>query len=256
MRIVWLASYPESGNTWLRFLVYSYLYGPPETSAQVGDKIPDIHHGPRLSAPQGTDQMFVKTHLMPGPNHPFMDRTHGFVYVVRHPKDVLLSNLNYARLSTSGEFDAQAFAEHFIQHMGVESWIGGGIGTWPGNTAGWLSALTRFPGVILRYEDLKADPHGQMVRVARLIDGGKADEVRIARAVEASSMDSMRRMEDLEREMDTDSQVSAINEDARAKGGRFVNQGGSGQSLAHLGDDIERQFNARFAPMLDFLGYT
>jgi hypothetical protein len=142
MRIVWLASFPKSGNTWLRFLVYSYMYGPPQASSEVGERIPDIHHGAKLSVPPGDGQLFVKTHLMPGPNHPFMDRTQGFVYVVRHPKDVLLSNLNYARLASAGDFDAKGFAIHFIRHIwgwsrGSVAVLAPGRATPPGGFPRW-----------------------------------------------------------------------------------------------------------------------
>ena len=41
--VTWLASYPKSGNTWLRFLLYSYYYGSVTVSAQVAERIPDIH---------------------------------------------------------------------------------------------------------------------------------------------------------------------------------------------------------------------
>lgn len=254
MGVVWLASYPKSGNTWLRFLVYSYLYGPPDSSADVGERIPDIHHGTALEVPAG-GRLPVKTHLRPGPHHPLMNRTDGFVYVVRHPKDVLLSNLNYARLANPQAFDDRAYVEHFIRHMGIQSWISGGIGSWPGNVAGWLAALSDWPGAILRYEDLKADPHAQMRKVVPLIDDGPVDEARIARAVQASSIDRMRGMEDRERASGQDSRVFVINKDNRGAEQRFVGKGGSGQTLAHLGEDLDHMFDARFSQVLTMLGY-
>jgi hypothetical protein len=30
-KIIWLASYPKSGNTWVRFLIYNLVFGKPET---------------------------------------------------------------------------------------------------------------------------------------------------------------------------------------------------------------------------------
>lgn len=44
MNIVWLSSYPKSGNTYLRFLLFSYIYGTPETSEIIENKIKDLHH--------------------------------------------------------------------------------------------------------------------------------------------------------------------------------------------------------------------
>ncbi|MBI2311664.1 MAG: hypothetical protein HYU77_04080 [Betaproteobacteria bacterium] len=42
MKVVWLASYPKSGNTFARMLLHDYLFGPAERSAVVGRRIPDI----------------------------------------------------------------------------------------------------------------------------------------------------------------------------------------------------------------------
>ena len=35
MNIIWLASYPKSGNTYLRFLIYNYLYAEVSESIEV-----------------------------------------------------------------------------------------------------------------------------------------------------------------------------------------------------------------------------
>ena len=43
MSIIWLASYPKSGNTWLRFLLYNYLFGEVRRSGDIARRIPDIH---------------------------------------------------------------------------------------------------------------------------------------------------------------------------------------------------------------------
>ncbi|AFY37525.1 sulfotransferase [[Leptolyngbya] sp. PCC 7376] len=43
MSIVWLSSYPKSGNTYLRFLLFSYIYGSFKTSSDVEEKVKDLH---------------------------------------------------------------------------------------------------------------------------------------------------------------------------------------------------------------------
>ena len=42
-QIVWIASYPKSGNTWVRTLVASLIYGEIARSADLMQLIPDIH---------------------------------------------------------------------------------------------------------------------------------------------------------------------------------------------------------------------
>lgn len=42
-RIIWLGSYPKSGNTWMRFLLANLYFEPVESSAELSSMIPDIH---------------------------------------------------------------------------------------------------------------------------------------------------------------------------------------------------------------------
>src|SRR5882757_11182682 len=41
--VVWIASYPKSGNTWLRFLICNLAFGPVESAAQLNQLAPDLH---------------------------------------------------------------------------------------------------------------------------------------------------------------------------------------------------------------------
>ena len=124
MRIVWLASYPKSGNTWLRFLLCNYIYGEITRSEEVGHRIPDIHAANGdLPNPEGQQPLLCKTHLILNKNHPHVDKTNAFIQVVRHPKDVLLSNLHYAKLAKpGGQINETAFCTEFINQMGVLRW--------------------------------------------------------------------------------------------------------------------------------------
>src|ERR1051326_693324 len=76
MGIIWIASYPKSGNTWVRFLLANYLAGPIESSAQVEEAVPgyDRAADPRpLIEQRGT--LYVKTHFPWGPGHPHAELT-------------------------------------------------------------------------------------------------------------------------------------------------------------------------------------
>ncbi|MDH5527462.1 MAG: sulfotransferase domain-containing protein [Nitrospirota bacterium] len=255
MRVVWLASYPKSGNTWLRFLIYSYLYGEPEGSNQVAQTIPDIHAMGGYQPPENANRVFIKSHFLLGPQHPLAQFTAGFIYVLRHPKDVLLSNLNFYRMHAEGRFDEVAFARTYIERLGAPQWIDLGMGNWVQHAASWMDGVPRMPSLVLRYEDLKSDPETHMTRVAEFIEG-TADPERVRRAVAASSLSSMSRMERRERKKGEESVVFHI--DAKTGGAeqRFVNKGLSGQSLAHLGAEVEDAFEKRFGEAMGLLGYA
>src|SRR5262245_186581 len=97
-QIHWLASFPKSGNTWVRFLLYHYFYGDIADSRAIGSRIPDIHAGDFDRASTLTRTQLVKTHWGLSPQMPHVDRTAGAIYIVRRPQDVLWSMLNYYRL--------------------------------------------------------------------------------------------------------------------------------------------------------------
>jgi len=252
MKVIWLASYPKSGNTWLRFFLYAYLYGEPESSNDLDLHIPDIHALEMIeSLPNFGERVLCKTHLMMGPHHPYMAETAGFIHILRHPKDVLLSNLNYAKIGFE-DLDERLFAKEFITHMGVPRWENFGMGNWPSHTASWLRMAPRVPHLFLRYERMKADPEDIFIKVVRFLDL-PLDQKKVAVAVEQSSFNRLKAMEENERREGIDSRIFYTGFAAKA---RFMSQGASGQRLSALGDGLDEAFDARFEEVLVTLGYN
>src|SRR5262245_64756041 len=94
-KIVWLASYPKSGNTWVRFLLANLMVGDVTASEQVKIQIPDIHEGITGQHLFGGHTTIIKTHWKFWTGFPLREDTIGAIYVLRHPIDVLESNQNY-----------------------------------------------------------------------------------------------------------------------------------------------------------------
>ena len=139
MSITWLASYPKSGNTWLRFLLANIIEGGmPPTSLAVSKLIHDIHQPAVPFEPKDPDNPFIKTHFARTDRHPRIGETARAVHIVRHPRDVLLSALNYRRMEGVIEnlTDAQ-YAETFISHAGDPLWTKLGYGSWIEHAATW-----------------------------------------------------------------------------------------------------------------------
>jgi len=61
-QIIWLASYPKSGNTWMRFLLSNLLCKDPETTEELENAIPDIHCVDDLNAILNREMVIVKSH--------------------------------------------------------------------------------------------------------------------------------------------------------------------------------------------------
>ncbi|MCC6678038.1 MAG: sulfotransferase domain-containing protein [Phycisphaerales bacterium] len=262
MAIVWLTSYPRSGNTWLRFLIQAYIRGGRADSASLNADVPDIHRKGVVIDPAAADQVLVKTHFPWSPRHPFAAQTKSFIYILRHPKDVLLSFLSYRKLGGVLAADDHSvdrpYAEQFIRGLGDDVWIKAHMGNWPQHIATWL-ARPAHPHVVVKYEDLLSEPERAMVPVLGLL-GMAVDEARLRAAVEACRFGALRAMEakeKSEREARGDASAGLFPGDpALAKRGvMFMNEGKSGRTLTHLGPDIEEAFDKAFAPYLSSLGY-
>lgn len=252
MKITWLASYPKSGNTWLRFFLYNYFYGEPRKSDDVARRIPDIHIPDSLSASKA-DDIFCKTHLMLSPQHPHLAQTVRYIYILRHPKDVLLSNLNYFKLIGNGNLDETQFIMDFIENLGVSRWRAMGMGNWVEHARSWLSKA-QYPFILLKYEDLMNQPHKGFHRVIEFLSGA-VEEERLNRAVHASSFQKIKHIEDKEKKKQRYGVVFAGNQSTTSSGYRFMNKGLTQQSLVRYGDHLDDEFDARFHQVLAEFNY-
>ena len=267
--IVWVASYPRSGNTWVRFLFGAYAHGVVPNWSICNYAIADIHwwifearrkgydeaetlqhiaeRFERLPASEyRSDYLVSKTHFKWSSRHPFLDRTSKVIHLVRHPKDVLLSSLNYHKLvkNTTLPPEPEA-ARRFIKAGGDPTWVKLKYGTWFEHYESW-STNTLYPRLFVRYEDLKKDTLGEFIRMIDFL-GLPVDEDRARLAVEQTSLKEMRRLE-------VEAREKKAFFDAQ-EGRYFTHKGASGQSLNHLGEDLDALFDERFAPWLEATGY-
>jgi hypothetical protein len=254
MPITWLASYPKSGNTWLRFLLANILLGrAPSSSLEVSRRIPDIHRPDVPADPPGPEgREFIKTHFMRAPAHPRLGETGRVIHVVRHPRDVLLSALNYRRMEGVIDTltDAQ-YAQSFIAASGDGLWARLGYGSWLQHTASWLEPGV--PALLVLYERLKADPAAELRRILAFLEIDAGEEA-IARAVKESSFDNLRALEIRERAAKGKSIFPGRPADTKA-GRFFFNKGGTGQRLDPIAPGLDAAFEQRFGPALRNLGY-
>lgn len=256
--IVWLASYPKCGNTWVRFMLYAALNGPPETSIEVTRKIPDLHRPLPFDPPDGPF-LPVKSHLMLTDRHPKLAETARAIHVIRDPRDVALSALNYRRLSTGDtkSIDAAAYLRSFIRAGGDPAWMRQGFGTWASHAESWRNT-DRFPVLPVRYEDLKADPRAALVSMLSFLQVD-ADDARIDAAVKAASFESMRAMEIREKQKKTKdpgtTRLFIGDPNATRQGIYFINKGASGQSLDGVAQGLDDEFDRAFAQQAGRFGY-
>ncbi len=142
-----LASFPKSGNTWVRFVINNYisiseLKGKVVTFSLLDQVMPEFGVN-NLIAPWPFKSMprFVKTHWAWSP----LFAKKKSLLVVRDPRDTMVSYYNYKSKQVS-EGDSQDF-QSFIRSrkFGLEAWFK--------HLKSWETKAT----CIIRYEDLKKD---------------------------------------------------------------------------------------------------
>jgi len=117
------------------------------------------------------------------------------VYIVRDPRDVAVSFYFYnlkVRVIPDGypmeEFIARFIAAHVVDYADR-------VGCWEDHVLSWLRLRQGKPGFrMVRYEDLLADPVGQLTSLLPLL-GIEAAPERVERAVRLSSGDHMQSLE-------------------------------------------------------------
>ncbi len=262
-KFVWVASYPRSGNTWLRFLLANLIIKPIDSSAELDNLIPGIHRGVRADHLIGQRTTFIKTHWAWRPDLPLREDVIGAIYIVRNPLDVAVSNANYRLLGAGESVAAMSEAERaarlqrwidgFIAEGGDPEWRRHAMGTWEENVRSWLAKANPVPRLVLRYEDLKADTGKAANDICRFLNVTKTPE-EIAAAVARSSFEQLRAMEEREiAERRPGFFYTGERAGAVAAGVRFINRGEAGAAML---SDAQRELALqRFGPGMQITGY-
>lgn len=221
--IVWLASYPKSGNTWLRAFLANYLFdcdGPASFEAiqsiSRGDSSGTAYaelsgRDPReLTMPEyletrrrhlrhiatsGGAVNFVKSHAangrIGGDSLIPAELTRQAIYLVRHPLDLLVSYADHWGIGVADA--ARQIADPKNAVSATPKTAAQFLGTWSEHVASWTSARD-FPVLTVRYEDMMADPERAFTAVLRRI-GAPVERDVLDRAIEAASFPRLVAME-------------------------------------------------------------
>lgn len=182
---VFLASYPRSGNTWVKFVLADLVAGRDLGFQETEDLVPTVGEHRRCASYLPGGGRIVKTH------EPIRPEYRRSIYLIRDPRDVALS---YVRWLSGFGVEYESLDEFLRQFMRGRV---GGYGSWLRHAQGWIEAGPKHEVLPLRYEDLKADPIRQLSRAAAFC-GLPADMDRIELAAGRNSADRMRQKESLE----------------------------------------------------------
>lgn len=272
--MVWLASYPKCGNTWLRSFLAAYaqtqvqaafdpntLDSPAAASRRWLDEAlgvdttdllaPEIREllpvALRAWAANEQAPRIVKVHdcfgfsrsgqaLFP------VDVTMGVVHLVRDPRDVAVS-LSHHRGATLDETIARL--------NNGDEWISRAPGAqaaqflsdWSTHTRSWMDSPLR--RLTLRYEDMLAAPVDQFRQVL-VFCGLPVDEARLAQAVVATSFSALQSQE----------KAAGFKERPRKATALFFREGRAGGWQTALTPAQVDAIVTAHGPMMDALGYA
>jgi len=218
--LVWLASYPKSGNTWMRVLLANLIAGKEkpadinnlaEHSTLVGrwrfadDMLvdPDLLDWRELEmmrpllgdfvAHNLTSPFFCKTHdrFLGRNERPVLGtQAQGALYMVRDPRDVAISLYHHASLSLDATIERMLDPD-FVSGGGMQ--VPYLLGDWAGHVQAW-TRQQQVRTKVVRYEDMRRDTPGTLAAIVDFL-GGQATPAEMRRAVDHSSLDELQRQE-------------------------------------------------------------
>jgi hypothetical protein len=186
-----VVSYPRSGNTWTRFLIANLVY--PEKNVgftNIEKLIPDTSSQSNRALKSTPRPRIIKSHEY------FDHRYRKVIYIVRDPRDVVLSYYDFQRkyMQIDDAYPLEQYVEDFVQGRLISI----GWGTWAENVSSWIytrGKSTNF--LLLRYEDMMKDTTRELTRIAQFF-GIEAAPTRLQEVIDRSSADRMRELEKLE----------------------------------------------------------
>jgi hypothetical protein len=223
-KIIWLASYPKSGNTWMRAFLHNLLRDPPEgydinkitdfsfsdstihifkpfltkpwTEWTVGDIANTRWQAQRYVCMRQLDDSFVKTHnaLIEYMGKPIIypEFTAGSIYIIRNPLDVVISLAHHYAVDMDEAVEIINRPDNGTRN--TDQMVYEIHRSWELHVASWT--MHAVPGMLtVRYEDMLEKPRQTFGKVAKFL-GLKPTPDRLMRAIKNSSFEKLRGQED------------------------------------------------------------
>ena len=265
--IIWIASYPKSGNTWLRLFLESYFsniknnfkfggFPDPEDYKKINldyTKINELIKNWKIL--QDIKNLNGKTNLLKTHNalcrigkYTFTDKTNtlGAIYIVRDPRDIIISYANHLGLKHEEVLkymlDKNAFGvkKHFGKDIDVDV-----MGRWSDNYNSWKNYKDR-QFIFIKYENLVSNTKEEFLRILKYLNKLTNIEVNIEqmhKSIEETSFEKLKKNE----------QIYGF--DQATGNGPFFRKGIVGDWKNNLDKEIVSKIEEEFESEMKELGY-
>ena len=226
--IIWLASYPKSGNTLLRSILSSYFYSTdglfafknlekisqfPLTShlMSVGvnidneeDVFKNFINAQKLINQNKGKIKFFKTHSslsqMYGSNFTDLRNTLGAIYIVRDPRNVVTSFAHHYSMSINQATDVMIDENRFMDKTTKNCRVF--LGSWSFNYNSWKNFQKHNKYLLIKYEDLISKKKNVLLKIFKYLDflGLKTnlDMIKLNKAIKTTQFEDMKKKEENE----------------------------------------------------------
>ena len=223
---IFLASYPKSGNTWLRSIIGNFYNFDKEFSLNDLKSIPLLSIKKHFSEFENKvyinndelhfdwiSQNIIKCQniLNNKSNHLNIFKTHsakhknftnetvnaGFIYIVRDPRDVVVSLQNFSGKEIDKTIDEFLFSKSLmISTNGAQELLS----TWELNVQSWLN-YNSVSRLIIKYEDLKLNPKEIILNITKFLNkihrlNINLSDQDIDKIVENTKFNNLKKLED------------------------------------------------------------
>ena len=224
--IIWLASYPKSGNTWMRAFLTSFQSdgqpvhinkmggGPIASGREVFDEAvgveaseltqeeidryrPEVY---KQRAAKSHETLFIKIHdayTYTSTGQPLVptEVTLGAIYIMRNPLDVAISLANHSDISINKAIGRMgdenfAFSDH-VRRLGSQ--LRQKLLPWSDHVLSWVDAA-EIKVHVMRYEDMKRKPLETFASAVHFA-GLRDDPELVRKAIEFSSFQRLQQQE-------------------------------------------------------------
>ena len=191
--IIWLASYPKSGNTWLRVLISNIInsekkdFDKPFNFLKQIDGYPNENHFRGMTKDYNDPSQLVpnwirsqnlinlkkgikifKTHNMLGSfgEHKFTDtnNTMGVIYIVRDPRNVVSSIKNHYQLpDLNAAVNFMLLKDNWISDAEYKGVMPSFISSWNLHYLSWKTFQKNY--LLIKYEDLLKKTNDEVLKI-------------------------------------------------------------------------------------------
>ena len=283
--IFWIASYPKSGNTWLRSLISTYYFTKDgeynEKLLKKIDQFPtrkyflDFNYDPKIVGDTckywikaqeklNVDKKlkFFKTHNAFGKVNNFdftnSENSTGCIYIVRDPRNVITSVMNHYELDEDRAFNWMTNEKQYIYDVEKVNQVGYSdfqfISSWDLNYKSWKvqkKVRTKF----IRYEDLSNQTFYVFKEIIEFINqiiknNEKINLEKIKRTLRSTSFSKMKK-----KELENGFSEAINSQKNKNKKIVFFNLGPDNDWKKILNEKLKNKLNKKYEKQLEELSY-